>query len=139
MDTGERMIELRFPAQASRLKLLRSVVHDVALLCGGSDETAGKVVLAVNEACMNVIQHAYRNDPSGEISVELLNKHGRLVVRVRDFAPAVDPATVRSRALEDIRPGGLGVHLINEVMDEARFLPPPDGVGNLFEMTKKLA
>ena len=39
--------------------------------------------------------------------------------------------------LSEVRPGGLGVHLIHTVCDEAVFLPPPPGVGNLFKLTKR--
>jgi hypothetical protein len=55
-----------------------------------------------------------------------------------DFAPPVDPEKVKSRDLGDVKPGGLGVHLIRSVCDDARFMPPPPGVGNLFKLTKRL-
>jgi hypothetical protein len=55
-----------------------------------------------------------------------------------DFADPVNPATIKSRDLSDVRPGGLGVHLIKSVCDEAHFVTPPPGVGNLFKLTKRL-
>jgi anti-sigma regulatory factor (Ser/Thr protein kinase) len=138
VERGPRLIELRFPAQSDRLRLLRGTVREAAAMTGCDAELIEQLVLAVNEACMNIIQHGYRNDPTGEIIVEILNNDDRLVFRLRDYAPRVDPAAIRSRPLDEIRPGGLGVHLITEVMDEAVFLDPPDGVGNLFQMTKAI-
>jgi sigma-B regulation protein RsbU (phosphoserine phosphatase) len=58
-------------------------------------------------------------------------------VRVTDFAPPVDPETIKPRDLDDVRPGGLGTHFLREIMDTADFLPAPDGAGNLLRMTKK--
>jgi len=48
----------------------------------------------------------------------------------------VDVEKVCSRDLDDVRPGGLGVHLIDSLMDECGFIDPPEGVGNLFQMKK---
>jgi hypothetical protein len=58
------------------------------------------------------------------------------VIRLRDYARPVDTSTVRSRALDDVRPGGLGVHLIACLMDESGYLDAPMDVGNLFQMKK---
>ena len=55
-----------------------------------------------------------------------------------DSAPRVDPARVRPRDLDDVRPGGLGTHFIQTVMDEAEFLEPPSGVGNLLRMVRRI-
>ena len=61
-----------------------------------------------------------------------------LVFSLLDFAPRVDPAKVKPRDLDDIRPGGLGTHLIQEVMDSAEFVEPPPGCGNLLRMVKRI-
>ena len=55
-----------------------------------------------------------------------------------DYAPPVDPSIIKPRDLGEVRPGGLGVHLIRSVCDDARFVTPPPGVGNLFKLTKRL-
>lgn len=75
--------------------------------------------------------------------VIVVRRHGSesdgVTVDILDFAPAVDPDQVRGRDLEDLRPGGLGVHLIHAVCEDAGFRPPPDGVGNLFRLVKHFA
>ncbi len=95
--------------------------------------------MAVDEACQNVIRHAYRNDPDGEIELEIEHHGDELVLSLRDFAPEIDPDRVRPRDLDDVRPGGIGTHLIREVMDRAEFLRPESGRGNLLRMRKRIA
>ena len=135
---GERLAEIRFPSRPDRLKLVRSVVHDAAKMCGCSGGSTDDVVIAVNEACMNVIQHAYAGDPKGEIVLEIRRKGNQLVFRLQDFAAPVDVSRIKPRKLEEVRPGGLGVNFICEVMDETQFLPPPGGAGNLLRMVKRI-
>lgn len=136
MGCSEQLVSLSFASRASRLKLLRCVIRDAADLIGLDEDATDAVVLAVNEACMNIIQHSYAMQPDGRIDVEVLRETDAIVFRLRDYAGKVDVGSVRSRDLDDIRPGGLGVHLIGCLMDEFGFLESPEGGGNLFEMKK---
>ena len=88
---------------------------------------------------MNIIQHSYDMDPAGRIDIRVTREPGALVLQLRDYARHVDQQAVRSRDLDDLRPGGLGVHMIRCLMDESGFLPPPEGGGNLFQMKKFIA
>ncbi|MFQ5773855.1 MAG: ATP-binding protein [Kiloniellaceae bacterium] len=132
----EVLIELRFPGRADRLKLVRGSVRAAARMCGFGDRTAQDIVLAVDEACQNVIVHGYRGREGGEIVLNLFRRADGLFVRLRDFAPPIDPARVRPRALSDVRPGKLGSHFMQEIMDSVEFRPVPEG-GNLLEMLKR--
>ncbi len=138
MAESEKLLELRFPASASKLKDVRVQVHDAASRGGCSAECADEVVLAVDEACQNVIRHAYAGDESGEIVLQIERADDRLLLWLRDFAPRIDPARVEPRDLENVRPGGLGVHLIRELMDECGFVPEAYDEGNLFRMSKQV-
>jgi sigma-B regulation protein RsbU (phosphoserine phosphatase) len=60
-----------------------------------------------------------------------------LLFRLRDFAPPADPEEVRARALSPSRPGGLGIHFIDTIMDSWG-LESPEGGGNLLTMKKCL-
>jgi anti-sigma regulatory factor (Ser/Thr protein kinase) len=136
MAAAEELVFLSFSSRPSRLKLLRCVMRDAADMAGLDGDSTDAVVLAVNEACMNIIQHAYAMDPDGRIDIRVSLEPGALAVQLRDYARRVDVETVRSRSLDDIRPGGLGVHLIASLMDESGFLEPPADGGNLFQMKK---
>jgi sigma-B regulation protein RsbU (phosphoserine phosphatase) len=135
-DAHELLLEACFPARADRLKLIRGAVRNAAWMCGFDDRTAQNLVLAVDEACQNVIVHGYAGRDDGEIGLALLRTAEGLMVRLSDSAPPVDPAAVRPRALDDVRPGKLGTHFIREIMDSVEFRPGPGGTGNLLEMRK---
>lgn len=136
---GERILEFAFPSQADQLKKVRGKVRDTARLCGFGADAAQDIVLAVDEACQNVIRHAYGGSPEGEIVLEIRRAGGDLVVLLRDFAESTDVTTVKPRDLDDLRPGGLGTHFMTEVMDRVEFLSPPEGGGNLLRMVKRIA
>ena len=137
-DGFEMLFEARFPARADRLKLVRGSIWAAARMCGFSDSIAQNIVLAVDEACQNIIVHGYKERENGEILLSVLRTSEALHVRLRDFAPIVDPKTIQPRALDDIKPGKLGSHFIREIMDSAEFQPSPDGTGNLLEMIKRI-
>ena len=133
------ILRVRVPALASRLKLIRSAVEQVALFCECPESWTFDLKMAVDETCQNIIRHAYAGKAEvGDIVIEFIRDGDAMVVHLMDFADPIDPDTVRSRDLGDIRPGGLGVHLIKSVCDDARFVPPPPGVGNLFKLTKRM-
>lgn len=133
--TVERVALLGVPAEAERLQLLREVVKNCAQSLGFCDSDTHNLVLAVNEACMNVIQHGYAGK-HGEMILEVLVCSDAVEFRVRDNAPSIDLSRWRARKLEDLRPGGLGVHFIRQIMDEVRYLPIDDNIGNLLSMKK---
>ena len=137
-DTLEVLLELRFPAQADRLKLVRGSIRAAARMCGFDDTTAQNIVLAVDEACQNIIVHGYGGRDDGEIVLCIARRADGIQVHLRDSAPLVDPATIKPRSLTDIRPGKLGSHFIREIMDSADYRPRPDGAGNILEMVKRL-
>ena len=135
---GEELMRLRVSAKANRLRLIRNAVRETSEFCGFSKTDVGDIVLAVDEACQNVIRHAYGGECDGDISIELRQRSDAMIVMIRDFADPVDISKVKPRDLDDIRPGGLGTHLIQEVMDEVDFLPPPIDGGNLLRLLKKI-
>jgi sigma-B regulation protein RsbU (phosphoserine phosphatase) len=133
----ELLLELRFPAQADRMAVVRDTVRGAARLCGFDEPTTQDIVLAVGEACQNVILHSYADRDDGQILLDIRRGGEGMILRVVDFGPPVDPNRVKPRDLQDLRPGGLGTHFIREIMDSADFSPTADGKGNVLQMTKK--
>ncbi len=133
------ILELRTPARAAQLKRIRDAVRETVVTEGCGSECAADIVMAIDEACQNIIRHAYGKDRSGEIVLEVERQGKDLVFSLVDFAPRIDPARVKPRDLDDVRPGGLGTHLIRKVMDSADFIEPPPGCGNLLRMVKRIA
>lgn len=134
---GEGLLRLTFPSRPGELKRVREAVAGVFDRAGCAGALARDLVLAIDEACQNVIRHAYGNDPDGEITLEIRRDDDSLIVLLRDFAETVDPERVRPRDLDQLRPGGLGTHLMQEIMDVVEFAPPRGDGGNLLRMIKK--
>ena len=134
----QRLERIHFLSRADKLKPVREAVRELAQRQGCSEENLDCMVMAINEACMNVMQHAYGDDDNGEIILEFWKDQDELVIRIYDFADKVDRSQIKSRELDDIRPGGLGVHLMHKVMDRVDYLDPPDESGNLLEMRKRI-
>lgn len=132
------MLEQRFGAVLAGLKVIRGSVLTTALRCGFEDAEARDLALAVDEACKNIVVHAYRGESAGDIVLSIYRSRGAIVLHLRDFAPAVDPARIAPRELDDLRPGKLGTHFIRAIMDSVEYLPPPDGRGNLLQLVKIL-
>lgn len=135
---GERMLSVRVPGRVGSLRLVRRLVREAASTCGCDSECVRDIVLAVDEACQNVIRHAYGEHASGDMLVEMRRDGQQLVIELVDFAPPVDTARIRPRPLEELRPGGLGTHFINACVDAWEFRPPPPGAGNRLWMVKAI-
>lgn len=137
-EEGDWLVDIRLPTQPVMLKIIRRVTEQSAKLCGCDERTAKDIVIAVDEACQNVIRHAY-GGKIGELVLSVSKNDDNMVVRLRDFAPPVDVSKIKPRDLDDLRPGGLGTHFIREIMDQVDFLAPTDGEpGNILRMEKRI-
>lgn len=133
----EFLFGLSFPADPSRLKLMRGALRSAARACRFEEDEIQDLLLAAGEAVENIMIHAYGAEKKGEITLAVHRLPDGIMLRLRDFAPRVDPAKIEPRPLEDVRPGGLGTHFIRAIMDDASFIPLPDGEGNLLELVKR--
>ena len=132
------LLSFKFFSRPDQLKSVRAKVTEAVFSCGCIGNTIQDFVIAVDEACQNIIRHAYQGNQDGEIILEICKENDDIVVLLRDFANTVDPELIKPRDLDDIRPGGLGTRFMQEVMDEVTFLPPPQEGGNLLKMKKRI-
>ncbi len=138
--TEDSTVELNITSNAKSLPIVRSAAERMAQMEGFGDADSHALILAIDEALANVIKHGYEGQPDQPITLTLASvtsPEGRrgISVAVRDKGRQVDPKTIKSRELDDVRPGGLGVHIIQTVMDEYDYSCPPDG-GMLLRMVK---
>lgn len=106
------------------------------------DIQVAEIVLAVDEALTNVIRHGYNNtaDQPIEFHAERTTDEHQgagIEIRVRDYGKQVDLGKICGRDLNDIRPGGLGVHLIHAMMSFASY-KHAEGSGMILVMRKYL-
>jgi len=131
-------MRLRFRARPAELRGVRARVSEAARRCGCTESCVDDVVRAVDEACQNVIRHAYGGACDRPIDLALRRESDRVVVCLRDFAAPVAPEQVAPRPVGELRPGGLGTHLIWSLMDECTLLAPAEGRGNVLRMSKRI-
>jgi phosphoserine phosphatase RsbU/P len=134
----EVLLKRRFPARPEQMREIRSLLRSALDDAGVETAIRDKLVLAVDEACCNVIRHAYGPGSSGDIDLRVTSEAGKLEFRLLDSAPVVDPQCVRAKPLGECRSGGLGVALIDTVMDDWTLQERPDGRGNRLIMRKKI-
>jgi len=115
------VIEIRIPSQPKFLKIIRAGMNHICETMGFSQEESNNITLAVDEACSNIIKHAYGGSTNQPIHVKCVLSEDRLEVILRDFGRKADESEIKSRELDDVRPGGFGVHLIKSVMDIVRY------------------
>jgi serine/threonine-protein kinase RsbW len=105
------------------------------------DMQAMRLEMAVDEACSNVMEHAYGLDSTKEVSIRAMVDDRALRIVVVDNGKGFDPSAVEQKKLEDLisakRTGGLGMRLMKSFMDEVHYAMIP-GVKNELTMVKKL-
>ena len=126
---------LDIPADAATLFLVRAVAGKLSERLGFARPDTERMVLAVDEACSNVIRHAYKDRAHERMVITFVVSDERLEILVRDFGIPADPKTFQPRDLDDIRPGGLGIHFMRAAMDRIEY-ETPQGGGMLLKMTK---
>jgi len=136
-------IRVQVLSQPRYLAGVRELVLAVARRMGFGEAGAGHIALAIDEALANIIRHGYEGAEDRPIfmSITPITEDGADVgieVCIEDHAKRVDPSTIKSRDLESVRPGGLGVHIIREIMDDVSY-EPRDSKGMRVRMTKRLA
>jgi anti-sigma regulatory factor (Ser/Thr protein kinase) len=119
------------------LEPIRTLVGEATALVGLEESEATEVLLAVQEACANVIRHCYKDCPDQRIDLGLSFEAEALVITIDDYGVFVDPSKMKGRKLEDVRPGGLGIHLMRKVMDEVRYEPNRWG-GTTLTLVKRI-
>jgi len=133
--------QLKLPSSSSNLALIRDFVTKVALQIGFDGDEAGKIELAVDEACTNVIKHAYGDNSEKQIDIVLQVKRNELIITVSDTGKGFDPSGVQvpdlNKSIKSGKRGGLGICLIKTLMDQVDFQIKP-GSKNQVKMTKKL-
>ena len=134
----EVLLKRRFPAQAEQMRDIRTRLRSALDDAGVESALRDQLVLVVDEACCNVIRHAYGPGQSGDIDLRVSRDGAALEFVISDTAPAVDPATVKAKPLGECRSGGLGVALMEQVMDEWSLCGLPCGCGNRLTMRKRI-
>ena len=109
------------------LSCVRRTVEAWCSLTGCAEAELAAVGLAMDEAITNIIRHGYDNNPDGSIEIEFHRDGPTVQFTLTDNARQVPLESICSRPLDEVRPGGLGVYLMKETMDEAVWSHRPEG------------
>ena len=133
---------LTFPARFASLAAISEFVTDAAKLAGLDACAVDAVQLAVDEACSNIVEHAYGGEERGDIECVCRVNDDGLTVILRDHGRPFDPSLVPKPdacpTLDDetCTGGGLGLYFMRQLMDEVCFEFAPDS-GNVVTMVKR--
>ncbi len=134
-----RRFSLKVPAEERHLAEIRDFVSEAGEKLLIPNRILANTKLAVDEACTNIIKHGYR-DSSGSIEVVITGNGREFSISIKDQGRPFDLRNVQSPDLkmyvENRKRGGLGVFLMNQLMDEVRYRHGHDG--NVLLMAKKL-
>lgn len=137
---------LTIPGRYSEIRQACRFIADAARDAGFTRRIIFHLELACDEACTNVIEHAYGDEDMGEITLSYQVDGDEFIVTIADYGRSFDPDTVpppphaavnASRDPEELKVGGLGLHLMRQTMDEISFTFD-EVQGNRLTMIKRL-
>ena len=135
----DNQLELQIEAKPENLSVIADFIA-TAMRQLGTEQDMFEVQTAVDEACTNVILHAYSGE-EGTIAISCELQDHDFVITIRDNGRPFDPSSVPSpdleAALEERRVGGLGVHLMRKLMDDVSYTFDAEK-GNELIMRKRL-
>jgi len=128
--------KVEFSSHTGNLAPMRKFVRNFLEAYPFSERERMLMVLGIDEACTNVIRHAYllRDDQLISLSLEASARFIRM--RLRDYGKQTEADAMKCRSHELIRPGGLGLHLIKTAFDKVDYVRKARGTELV--MTKNL-
>lgn len=127
------------PGRYSEIERLCQFIAEGAVQANFDDDTLFKIQLACDEACTNVIEHAYGTEDQGTIVAQWQITPTDFIIIIADqgqpFDPQIIPQPDRALPIEELNAGGLGLHFMRKLMDKVTFSFTNDG--NLLTMVKR--
>jgi serine/threonine-protein kinase RsbW len=121
--------ELRVKSKTENLSEIRDFVSTNALAAGMPAVTIDNIILAVDEACTNIIKHAYKLSPQGEIIIKIDYDEEKFTITIIDYGKSFEPDRVPRPDLQkyyrEHRVGGLGMYLMKSLMDDVEYISIP--------------
>lgn len=129
MGRSNLLLKMELLSNPETLCAVRGALGQLAEKLGFPEAECRAIVLAVDEALTNIIRHAYNGAADKPIEAYFRrvqdSRNGApseaLEIVLEDRGVTVEGAKLCGRALEDVKPGGLGLHFINESMDKVEF------------------
>lgn len=121
-----------YPATLSNLKKIRATIKDFLKIYEVDLKIIKNIQLAVDEAVTNIIKHAYKGENKNNIiKIELEYKNKKFLIHLYDNGIKVDKKDIKHRSLDNIKPGGLGIYFIDQLLDETKYLKSNKWINHL--------
>jgi serine/threonine-protein kinase RsbW len=131
---------LTVPSRFEYLATIADFIAEMGHDAGYDQDMTFHVQMAVDEACSNVIEHAYQGQNKGDITLSCDCGNQEWVVAIFDTGRSFDPSSVPEpnldASLDDIKTGGLGLYFMRQLMDEVEFTFD-EKTGNKLHMVKR--
>lgn len=128
-------------SRTENLSDIRDFVSENAKNAGLKQKEIDDLILAVDEACTNIIKHAYKSFPDGEILIEIEYNSKKFTIKLIDYGTSFDPEVIPDPDLQKYyrqrRVGGLGLYLMKTLMDDVQYVSVP-GKYNQVLLSKNL-
>lgn len=125
MPKAKNKNRLKIFSRTDSLSDVRKFAREVAEKCGFNEEDVQKIVLAADEACTNIIKHAYKFSPTGEIILDSICETEKLSLIITDAGVPFNPEMVPVPDIQELakkkKVGGLGIYLMKKLMDEVKY------------------
>jgi|APTNR8051073442_1049403.scaffolds.fasta_scaffold04382_6 serine/threonine-protein kinase RsbW len=130
-------------SKTENLESIRDFVFENSTNFGFNNYKAEELVLAVDEACTNLIKHAYKYNPEDFIIIELNSSDNNFIVKIIDQSPSFDPRFVQDPDMieyrDEYRKGGLGIFIMKSLVDSIDYQIINNGkIKNILTLTKQL-
>ncbi len=116
---------IKVKSLTENLGKIRTFLFGVAEEAGFDKKKIEEIVLAADEACTNIIKHAYEFDPTKDIEISAVFENKKLTITIKDTGKKFKPQSLEPPDLEaklkKRKSGGLGVHLIKTLMDKVEY------------------
>lgn len=117
------------PSDTQYLALIGDYISHIAKLADFSTEEVQKIELAVDEACTNVIEHAYDPDSSRHFTIRTYFTDQALEIIIQDKGKPFNSKLLKKPLVVDkSKEGGMGLILIRKIMDDVKFVTKKGGV-----------
>lgn len=117
--------KLKIPSNTENLEIIRNFVSGIAQKVGFKNDDIHKIELAVDEACTNVIQHAYKDENKKPIDIAIKLDFDKFSIVITDRGEGFDFKEIDMPDMEEylaeLRVGGLGIYLMRTLMDKVDY------------------
>lgn len=128
---------LKIKSHPKNLKQVRKLIRETSIEYGFSKSDSDKIALAIDEACTNIIKHAYKNKKDNEIIITLDFISNNMVIHIQDFGIKPDPDKLPKHPPKELRIGGYGLIFIHSIMDEVEY-DTSQPTGTILKLVKYL-